>query len=225
MPPQRTIVVFDLDNTLVHSRIDFLGIRRAVIDRLLEAGAIHERPGNPRVRAIPEWLEVARQHEPALASELWEVVDRFEREGMLHGTVETDARATLDVLRARGMALAVLTNNSLASAEAALERFDLRAGLDLVLARDVVADLKPSGAGVAAAHQQLGGGPIYVVGDSYIDGLAAERADVGARFIAFRGDPTDMLGRGVRLWARVQTLADVPPLLVERGARPERAPR
>ena len=99
------------------------------------------------MRAIPEWLDLAAAHDAALAAELWTVVDRFEREGMVHGTVESDARATLDQLAAAGLRLAVLTNNSLGSAEAALERFDLRAPLDLVLARDVVPALKPSGVG------------------------------------------------------------------------------
>ncbi len=221
----RPIVVFDLDNTLVHSRIDFLGIRHTVIDRLLEVGAIDERPANPRVRAIPEWLEVARKFDPALGEELWRVVDRFERDGMLHGAVEPDARATLDRLAHDDFALAVLTNNSLDSAEAALERFDLRAPLSLVLARGVVAELKPGGAGVAQAHHDLGGGPTYLVGDSYIDGLAAQRAGVGARFVAFRGDVQDMAEHGVQPWARVQALAELPELLGSGVAAAQGAPR
>ena len=44
------IVVFDLDNTLVHSRIDFLGIRMAIISRLLDVGALSEPPPDPRAR-------------------------------------------------------------------------------------------------------------------------------------------------------------------------------
>src|SRR5205807_1644768 len=182
------IVVFDLDNTLVHSRIDFPGIRQTIIRRMIEVGALGEAPDDPRVRAIPEWLDLAEAFDPSLAAELWTDVDRFEREGMLHGTVESDARATLDQLSAAGLRLAVLTNNSLSSAEAALDRFDLRAPFHLVLARDVVPALKPSGAGVAKAHHALGGGPTVVVGDAYIDGLAAQRAGVGARFIAFRAN-------------------------------------
>ena len=212
------IVVFDLDNTLVHSRIDFLGIRQAIIRRLLEVGVLADVPANPRVRAIPEWLELAEAHDAQLAAELWQVVDRFEREGMLHGTVEPDARATLDRLRAAGARLAVLTNNSLASAEAALDRFDLRQPLELVLAREVVPALKPSGAGVAHAHATLGGGPIFVVGDSYIDGLAAQRARVGARFVAFRADLADLAARGVQLWATADSLAELPPLLLRTQA-------
>jgi len=132
------IVLFDLDNTLVHSRIDFLGIRQAIIGRLLDVGALDAPPADPRVRAIPEWLDLAAEFDPALATELWTIVDQFERDGMVHGTVEADARATLDHLQAAGLKLAVLTNNSLGSADAALDRFDLRAPLDLVLARDVV---------------------------------------------------------------------------------------
>jgi phosphoglycolate phosphatase-like HAD superfamily hydrolase len=64
------------------------------------------------------------------------------------------------------------------------------------------------------AHAALGRGPTFVVGDSYIDGLAAQRADVGARFIAFRANLADLSARGVELWATVAALADLPGLLV-----------
>lgn len=208
------IVVFDLDNTLVHSRIDFMGIRHAVIGRLVEVGALEAAPPDPRVRAIPEWLDLAAAHDPDLAAELWLLVDQFERDGMVHGTVEADARETLDRLASAGLRLAVLTNNSLGSAEAALERFDLRAPLELVLARDVVPALKPDGSGVVQAHAALGRGPTFVVGDSYIDGLATERAAVGARFIAFRPNLVDLKARGVEPWATADALGDVPGLIV-----------
>jgi phosphoglycolate phosphatase len=205
-------LVFDLDNTLVHSRIDFLGIRTTIIARLLEAGALAGAPANPRQHAIPEWLDIAAAHDPALAAELWQVVDRFEREGMVHGTVEPDARPTLDRLHAAGLQLAVLTNNSVGSAEAALDRFDLRAPFDLVLARELVTTLKPSGDGVILAHATLGRGPTWVVGDSYLDGLAAERAAIGARFVAFRANAADLAIRGVRAWASIDALAELPAL-------------
>jgi phosphoglycolate phosphatase len=209
----RPIVIFDLDNTLVHSRIDFLGIRRVIIERLVQAGILAEPPADPRSRAIPEWLELAAAHDYQLARELWHVVDGFEREGMVHGTVEADARETLDRLAARGYQLAVLTNNSVGSAEAALDRFDLRQPLHLVLARDLVPSLKPNGSGVAQAHAALGGGPTFVVGDSYIDGLAAQRAEIGARFVAFRPNVLDLEARGVQVWARIEALAELPALL------------
>ena len=207
------IVVFDLDNTLVHSRIDFLGIRTTIITRLLEVGALATPPANPRQHAIPEWIDIAAAHDPALAAELWHTVDRYEREGMVHGIVEADARSTLDRLHAAGLRLAVLTNNSLSSAEAALERFDLRAPLDLVLARELVPALKPAGDGVLLAYTHLGRGPTCVVGDSYLDGLAAERAAVGARFVAFRAEATELAARGVNAWAHIQTLGELPTLL------------
>ncbi len=165
------------------------------------------------MHSIPEWLDLAAGFDPALAAELWIEVDRFEREGMVHGTVEADAHGTLQRLHAAGLRLAVLTNNSLGSAEAALERFDLRAPFDLVLARDLVTALKPAPDGVLLAHQTLGRGQTWVVGDAYIDGLAAQRACIGARFIAFRANSTDLTARGVTAWATVRTLAEIPALL------------
>jgi phosphoglycolate phosphatase len=207
------IVVFDLDNTLVHSPIDFLAIRTAVIERLVQEGVLAQPPADPRSRAIPEWLDLAAARDRALAAELWQLVDRFERDGMLQGTVEPDARPTLDRLRSAHLRLAVLTNNSVASAEAALDRFDLRAPFDLVLARERVPALKPAGDGVAQAHTSLGGGVTYVVGDAYLDGLAAERARVDAKFIAFRANALDLAARGVTPWATIHSLGDLPDLL------------
>ena len=64
------------------------------------------------------------------------------------------------------------------------------------------------------AHATLGGGPTFVVGDSYIDGLATQRADVGARFIAFRPNLVDLKARGVEPWATADALGEVPGLLV-----------
>ena len=180
----------------------------------MAAGALAEAPANPRVRSIPEWLDLAEAFEPALAAELWLEVDRFEREGMLDGSVEASTRPVLDRLRQAGLRLAVLTNNSLPSAAAALERFDLRAPFELVLARAVVPALKPDGAGVALAHDRLGGEPVFVIGDSYIDGLAAQRAGVGARFVAFRADLADLAQRGVGWWASITDLAALPDLLL-----------
>jgi phosphoglycolate phosphatase-like HAD superfamily hydrolase len=127
----------------------------------------------------------------------------------------------LDQLRRAGVRLGVLTNNSLSSAEAALERFRLREPLELVLARDSVPALKPNGAGVRQAHLALGGGPTFVVGDSYIDGLAAQRAQVGARFVAFRANLSDLAARGVAAWAVTTQLDQVPPLVL--GADGQRA--
>lgn len=218
MPPA-SIVVFDLDNTLVHSRIDFLGIRHTVIGRLLEVGALAEAPADPRVRAIPEWLALAEAHDPQLGRELWAYVDRCERDGMLRGSVEPDARPTLEALRTRGCRLAVLTNNSRSSAHAALERFGLREPFELVLARGEVsvAEMKPSGAGVARAHRALGGGPTTVVGDSYIDGLAAQRAGVDARFVAFRPNLEDLAARGVKPWRAIHALGELVSVLSAEG--------
>ena len=212
--PGAPIALFDLDNTIVHSRIDFIGIRLAIIGRLIQTGGLVAVPPNPRERSIAEWLDLAVAHDPALGAELWQTVDDFERSGMVEGTVEDDARACLEALRDAGWRIAILTNNSLQSAEAALERFDLLNLPERVYARGVVGALKPNGAGVAQAHDDLGGGPTFVIGDGAIDGLAAMRASVGARFVAFRANLDDLRQKGVPVWAQVHALAEVPPLLI-----------
>jgi hypothetical protein len=52
-----------------------------------------------------------------------------------------------------------------------------------------------------------------VVGDSWIDGAAAQRAAVGAKFVAFRANLADLATRGVTAWSSISTLAEIPALL------------
>jgi phosphoglycolate phosphatase len=50
-----------------------------------------------------------------------------------------------------------------------------------------------------------------VVGDSWVDGLAANAG--GVPFIAYRGDPAELERRGVVVAARIASLLDLPAAL------------
>lgn len=211
---QPALLIFDLDNTLVHSRIDFQAIRREVIPLLHEAGASSEAFESLRQLSIPELILLAQaydgQHNPTdLAERCWEVVLRHEREGMLAATIEDGVAAALTEIQGRGYRLAVLTNNARPACEAALGCFQLLSFFELVLSREDVAHLKPDGDGVSRARAHFGDavGRAYMIGDSYIDGLAAVRG--GAEFIAFRSDPQELARRGAPVRYVVQRLADL----------------
>jgi phosphoglycolate phosphatase len=188
----RTTIIFDLDNTLVHSRIDFPSIRRTLGDLLLEAGAVDQPvvTEGPQRRSIGQIIEIGEQHDARhgthLRQVMWRAVERFERAGMRLASVEADSAPTLAELRRRGYALGILTNNARSSALEALRKFSLLPYLDLVLGREDVPAMKPSPSGLVVARERLGrrADQLIMVGDSYLDGLSARAAS--CPFVAFR---------------------------------------
>ena len=212
-----SLLIFDLDNPLVHSRIDFQSIRREIIGLLHRAGAADAPADALRRLSIPELVRLAEQHEQhagpgyglSLVSRCWEVILRHERAGMAQATIEVDTPRVLDRLRDLGYRLAVLTNNARPACLDVLQRFGLERFFELLVTRDDVAALKPDGEGVLLARQRLGvaDGRAYLVGDSYIDGLAAQRG--GAHFIAFRADPAELASRGIAPRLVIQHLSEL----------------
>lgn len=206
------LIVFDFDNTIVHSRIDFAGIRRDLIALLRRAGhpdAVDDRLARLSIGQI---IEAGAAHDPRVEEEAWRIVLDYETTGMESATVEPDAATALSGLRAAGFRLSVLTNNARPATLAALDLFDLRAAFDLVLTRDEV-PMKPEPAGILRAMATFGVGPerTVMVGDSWLDGAAALRAAVP--FVGFRPRPGVLDERGVPYWAVVDALSALLPLL------------
>jgi phosphoglycolate phosphatase len=218
-PSPPPAIVFDLDNTVVHSRIDFAGIRHDLGALLLDAGVVEEPivTHGPKRRSIGQLIELAEAQDQLvggqLAERMWKIVVEYELEGMRVATVEPDAGPTLAALRARGHALGILTNNARASALEALEKFDLLGHLDLVLGREDVPAMKPSPSGLVVARDRLDGAAsgLWMVGDSYLDGLAATGAE--CPFVAFRPRPGDLEERRIAPVAVIAQLRELVEIL------------
>jgi phosphoglycolate phosphatase len=214
--------VFDLDNTLVHSQIDFAGIRRDLGALLLESGAVREPivTEGPKRRSIGQIIELGEQHDTEhgtrVGRRMWQVVEAYEREGMRLATVEPDAGPTLDELRRRGHPIGVLTNNARNAALEALRKFGLLPYVDAVLGREDVPAMKPSPSGLHVARERLApdAATLVMVGDSYLDGLAAKGAN--CPFIGFRPRPGDLEEHGIK---PVAVITDLSELLELVGSR------
>lgn len=216
------LIVFDFDNTVVHSRIDFAGIRRELIELLRRSGhpdAVDERLARLSIGQI---IEAGAAHDPSTEAKSWRIVLEYETAGMVAATVEPDAGSALHALRDAGHRLAVMTNNARPATIAALDLFDLRTAFDLVLTRDEV-PMKPDPAGIVEAMATFGAAPerTVMVGDSWMDGTAALGA--GVPFIGFRPRPGLLDERSVPYWAIVERLSELAPLLA--GAWPVVAQR
>jgi phosphoglycolate phosphatase len=208
----RVALVFDMDNTLIGSHIDFPAIRRALIGLLRAAGATQDADDILMRRPIAQFIAAAtahdRVHGTTLASQMWEIVETHETDGLRDAGPLDDAGEVLGRLQARGFRIAILTNNARAGTLDALRGADLLDRCEIVVARDDVRALKPAADGVTEAARRLGGvEQLYVIGDSWIDGAAAAAA--GARFIAYRRPVEELRDRGVEPWRTITHLAEL----------------
>jgi phosphoglycolate phosphatase len=207
MSPAPTRVIFDFDNTLIDSRIDFTALRRALVNQMARAGVAGA--GDTLLRLpIPEIVTHAQTAAPEITEALWSTIERFEENGMRDATVMPHTYEVLTSLRARGDALAVLTNNARPATTRMLARHDLDGYFDLTVTRDDVPAMKPDPAGVRYILARTRPGTATVlVGDSWIDGRAA--SDAGVCFIGFGGRRAEVEARGVRPWAWITDLREL----------------
>lgn len=203
------LCVFDLDHTLIRSPLDLaamaLDMRRLLEDR---HGPLPPREDRWRVG---ELLAHCRREAPALSEALWSVALDHEWRAVEGACVEPGAREALAGARAAGLATVVWTNNARPVTETLLDRFGLLRDFDLVVTRDEMDALKPDPAGWRVIAGRFGDCDGVVVGDSWVDGLAAAAA--GVPFIAYRANPADLARWKVTPAAVLDDLAALPALL------------
>ena len=177
-------VIFDLDNTVVASDLDFAQIRR---DIGMETGPILEFRDT---QATPE----QRDHINA-------VLDRHEAAAAETCRLNEGAREVLDLMRELGLRSALLTRNSAKTVETVLWRHDI--SFEIVLTRDD-APPKPSPEPVFTICRHLGVRPenTLMVGDYKYDiesganagtRTALLRTPIRSRFEAFPDYEIDSL--------------------------------
>ena len=110
------LLVFDLDNTLLHSQIDFAGIRRDVVSLWHRENITDRSVEELRTLSIGQIIELGAPHDAErntnCVEAAWNIVLDYERRGMSVATVEPDAATTLQMLKDGEHALAILTNNT-----------------------------------------------------------------------------------------------------------------
>jgi phosphoglycolate phosphatase len=207
--------VFDLDHTLVRTPLDLAAMAldmRAMLET--RCGPLPPRPDRYRVGELIHWCQA---NAPDDEKPLWEIALDHERRAMAIATLEAGARAAVEGARDAGFATAVWTNNAREVTAVALERFGLRPVLDLVVTRDEMRALKPDPDGWRVILEHFGPArDAVVVGDSWVDGVAARAA--GVPFVAYRSREADLTRWNITPVARLADLAALPAWLGRRGA-------
>lgn len=201
------VCVFDLDHTLIRSPLD-LAAMAVDMRALLEAacGPLPPRPDRYRVGELVAWCQ---RHAPGLEPRVWEIALEHERRALADAALEPGALEAVRGARGAGFRTAIWTNNAREVSLAVLERFALAPELDLVVSRDEMARLKPDPSGWTLIAEHFGAvGDAVVIGDSWVDGLAA--AGAGVPFVAYRASQADLDRWKVTPIARLDDLATLP---------------
>ncbi len=200
-------IVFDLDGTLINSKIDFIGMKRRIIS-LLESKGVPEGLLSPHEttveilrRAEDIWREQERPDEERgeILRRVEEVMNGAELEA-LHTVTEVEgASEALRRLREMGFRLAVLTRGHRTYAVRALEKTGMLRYFDVILARGETPKPKPNPEALIHTAELMGLRPeeVLLVGDHRIDMECAERA--GCRFIGVKTGPLGEASYGGRI--------------------------
>lgn len=201
-------IIFDMDNTLLKSNIDFDKMKKAVYDFLLAEDLIQEC-STWKDKTASQWIEAGREHPGFhhIESKVWKLVEEIEAEGMKGAQLEPFAPELLNYLKKQDKIVAILTNNAYSAAREALEQLSIFHLFDLVAGREHMEALKPSPTGVHFIMNRwkgMDGDKWVFIGDSWIDGMAAQKA--GIPFIAYQAEPRHLQERGITPIKQVQNL-------------------
>jgi HAD superfamily hydrolase (TIGR01549 family) len=192
LPREVKAIVFDLDDTLVLSTVDYGKFKRLVIEKIISRG-------EPRASYDPKETVVnivsryeGRMHEAGLPdeerrrrlAELDRIMDEVELERVsetkaIHGAIEL-----LELLRHRGIKIGILTRGCHDYATAALSEAGLMRLVDAIECRNSETKAKPSPESYLRLIERLGvrKEETFFVGDHPIDARCA--ANAGVPFVA-----------------------------------------
>jgi len=197
-------VVFDLDGTLIQSKIDYDKMRKKVVEVLVGAGAPQgELDHSRRVweiimggeRMLRE-IGVTPEGCLAVMKRITGEMNAVELEALDTVKPTPHAHEALSIIRERGWGIGVATRSCNAYATQSLRRTGLERFVDVLLARDDVEHPKPDPRHLLQVVEALGAstrGVVYV-GDTATDLRTA--AEAGVAFIGFLRD--DDWGRRLR---------------------------
>ncbi|SDD70610.1 phosphoglycolate phosphatase [Paenibacillus sp. UNCCL117] len=203
-------IIFDMDNTLLQSRIDFAAMKRHIYEHLTDLrllGAdfpLHEHTSATMIEHARE----AGLTETGY-TEVMGIAAQHELRGMEGAGLEPGARELLETLRGT-YTLAVVTNNSCIAAVKALQLTGIEDRFGLIAGREQMTALKPSPSGFLHVLEQfphIRREEWISVGDSWIDGKGSIGA--GLAFISYKTGMDVMRSKGVEPAGRIDALEEL----------------
>ncbi|MHA1975250.1 MAG: HAD family hydrolase [Candidatus Hodarchaeales archaeon] len=175
------LVIFDLDDTIVHAKLDYGKLRYQLAEFFNPPKTVREVDGKPLLKI----LEMLKHENPERYKEAYNLLINSERRAAEKAKLIEGAEEEIPkVIQKFRLKSAIYTNNSKATLQMYLERFDFLRKF-IILTREDILNPKPHPEGLIKILQTLNVNPdktIYL-GDSWIDASAAHKAKI--RFVLF----------------------------------------
>lgn len=177
------LIIFDMDNTILQSKIDFPLMTREVT-KIMQAHGLDQYCHHSVATRMVEFTN-SPDYDEAIAEEIWRKVAEIEAVGLDQAVLEPGAIEALDYL-SQYTEMAVLSNNTDIAIGDNLNRLGIAPYLTFVAGRNSVPNLKPSPDGMLLVKSHYPEIPLantLTIGDAMIDAQAAEAAGIG--FVAY----------------------------------------
>ncbi len=181
-------VVFDLDGTLVHFDLDMEALKRELLTVLSRVGvpaslfSVKDSMTDllDKVEAYIRASGLGEEAVKRIWDEAFKAIERFEEKALHTARLVPGAYEVLATLKKKGLKIGLFTLNSSAVAVNVLKRLGISRFFDVMVARDLVEDVKPNPAHLSRVLEELGVRPeeAAVVGDTPFDIRCAKK--VGA---------------------------------------------
>ncbi|MHA2244259.1 MAG: HAD family hydrolase [Candidatus Hodarchaeales archaeon] len=185
------LIIFDLDDTLIHSNINYSQIRNQIAELFVPTLSDENITKTP----ILELLEKLRKVYPSKFTEGYKRIDEAERKAAKNAMVIPGAQKLPSILKKFNIFSAIFTNNSRKTIKLYLAnpKFNFLKRFQ-ILTRDDFKNPKPNPEGLISIIEgfnieQITKDNTIYVGDSYIDAIAAYQANI--RFIWFNSRDID----------------------------------
>ncbi len=178
-----SLLIFDMDNTLLHSHIDFTLMKHDVRVLLAEEQLVFN--DGHSVSDNLSSLFASGALSDGLNRRIWQRISEIEEEGLAQAVLEPGIEQILPRL-SKHFHLAVLSNNMDAAVHQCLADLHVSRYFTLICGREKAPALKPRPDGVrfiASQFAAVSPARIWMIGDALIDAQAAYRAQIG--FIAY----------------------------------------
>jgi phosphoglycolate phosphatase len=187
-----TVVVFDLDGTLIDSAPDLTAALNRALQRegldAIDEQLVTSLVGEGARALLTRGFELQGKTFPdgRRGDRLVEAyIEDYRHHLSQHSSPFPMVRETLERLKAAGAALAVCTNKVERLSEPILRDFSLSQYFPIVLSADSLPEKKPSPLPLLTIQQETGRPFMVMVGDTYTDQLAANAAGAACLIASF----------------------------------------
>ncbi len=188
------LVIFDLDGTLIDSRLDLAHAVNATRAETGRGPLAHELVFSYVGNGAPVLIRRAMGPDASdeeVRSALEFFLDYYRKHAVDYTELYPGVRESIDRLREAGVPMAVLTNKPVRISKAILDHFGLLNAMFAVYGGNSFEHKKPHPIGVETLRVEAGAAPgeTWMVGDSYVDVQTARNAGVSSCGVTYGFQP------------------------------------